>query len=143
MRELRWLAMGLLPALAAAATGVVLFEVIGLRFPVGALIAITLMAGLPIALLHLFIVAAPLYSMAIGRWPLRWWNAALGGFLVGSGPFAILALMLFGGHVMRGEVPDIAGLGIPFLIGGIPGLTGGLVFRAIRGRDPRDVATAA
>lgn len=138
MRDLRWIGMGFLTPLAAAATGVAMAVALGVDLGLGGFIGATLIVGFPIALLHGALVAAPFYAMAIARWPLRWWNAALGGAAAGGGPAAVLGTILWTGHIARGEEAGLAGLGVLILFGAVPGLVGGLVFRAMRGRDPRD-----
>jgi hypothetical protein len=47
--------------------------------------------GFVIAALHL-LLAMPTYSLLRRRWPLTWWNAALGGFVVGALPTGALSL---------------------------------------------------
>lgn len=143
MSALRWVGMAVLTPLAAAATGVAMLNGLDASPGILSFIGVTLIVGLPIALLHYALVGAPFYSMAIARWPLRWWNAALGGALVGAGPAAILGSILLVGHIARGEAVDPGGLGAFVLFGGIPGMVGGLVLRASRGCDPRDLAERA
>lgn len=46
--------------------------------------------GMPIALLHAFAVGLPLYLTVRRRWRLRWWSAAVGGFLTGAVPLLLL-----------------------------------------------------
>jgi hypothetical protein len=140
MSALRWLGMGVLTPLAAAATGVAMAVLLGIKLEPGVFIGVTLIVGLPIALLHYALIGGPFYAMAIRRWPVRWWSAALGGAFVGAGPATIFTAILLIGHWARGEAPDLLGALSVVPFGGVPGLVAGLVFRASRGRDPRDAA---
>lgn len=82
--------------------------------------------GAPIALLHLGL-ALPLCHLLEKRWRLRWWNAALGGALVGAIPIPLI--MLMSSDAPFGTVPrDVAS---SFLGLGFAGFAGGLAFWAV------------
>ena len=83
------------------------------------LLSLFLMFGLLIAAFHIVVLAAPAYFMLSGRWPLRWWNAGLGGALVAMLPFGLLSLGF------RQSWGDYA---IAVLTVGSLGLAGGLAF---------------
>ena len=92
------------------------------------LLALFLMFGLLIAAFHIVILAAPAYLMLSGRWPLRWWNAGLGGALVAMLPYGLLSLGL------RQSWGDYA---FAVLTVGSLGLAGGLAFRLVLRPDRR------
>ena len=75
--------------------------------------------GVPIALIAILVLALPAYLMMRRHWHVRWWNAALAGFIVGMVPGILLG----------------AGTSWEALQVGLAGLVGGLAFWAIvRGR---------
>jgi len=132
----RPLVAGAAAALVAGLTGVAILLFPGFASTPGLILFFGLFIGAPIAAAHGAIVGGPLYYFAGRRWPLRWWNAALGGFVTGMIPVTTLWLMqgadgLFAGHPFQVE-PVAAAL---LLFGG-SGAVGGLVFRAIRGPRP-------
>lgn len=71
--------------------------------------------GVPIALIAIVLLALPAYRLMRRHWHVRWWNAALSGFIVGMVPGALLG----------------AGTSWEALQIGLAGLVGGLVFWAI------------
>ncbi len=79
--------------------------------------------GVPIALIAILVVAVPAYLLMRRHWHVRWWNAALAGFIVGMVPGVLLG----------------AGTSLEALQVGLAGLVGGLAFWAIvrRPRQPR------
>lgn len=85
--------------------------------------------ALAIASLHAACIAAPCYLFLIRRAPLRWWNAALAGLLIGAIPTMLLFAVMVGNWA---EIVPVAASN------GVFGLLGGLTFRALRGLDPRD-----
>ena len=94
-----------------------------------ALLASAYLFGLPLALLHAFLLGLPAYHVLRGRWALTWPRSALGGLIVGGLPTAIVAMLTAGFH------PDALWIaGIPAALGGL----GGLAFRAMIGPPPDD-----
>lgn len=88
----------------------------------------------PIALAHMLLVALPLYAGLVRYWPLRWWNAALAGLLIGATP-STLYIWLWA----AGQNPlAVFGWRIPLFLG-ISGAFAGLTFWAIL-RGGRTVA---
>ena len=77
--------------------------------------------GIPIALVAILILALPVYLVMRSRWHVRWWNAALTGFLAGAAAGAVL-----GGSDLSGAAAF-----------GLAGLVGGLAFWAIVRERPR------
>ena len=75
--------------LAAAATAPMpLAIVLGASAPemgVMLLLAITLF-GFPVALLHVLLLALPVYLLFRRWWHIDWWNSALAGFVIGGLP---------------------------------------------------------
>lgn len=92
------------------------------------LLGLFLMFGLAIAAFHIVLLAAPAYFMLSGRWPLRWWNAGLGGALVAILPYGLISLMT------RQSWWDYA---FALLIVGSLGLAGGLAFWLVLRSAPR------
>ena len=83
------------------------------------LIIFGLLFGIPIAGMAILILALPAYLLLRTRWHVRWWNAALAGFLVAMAP-----------GVLLGGGTSLEALGV-----GLAGLVGGLAFWGIvRGR---------
>ncbi|HEX5183776.1 MAG TPA: hypothetical protein VFW19_11575 [Allosphingosinicella sp.] len=104
----------LVPVLAGAA----LFGLSGSGITAG-IVFLFLIFGLPIALLHLLVLALPAYAVLRHYWPLSWWAASLGGFVVGAIPIGLMSLAS-------------SPLSIdPPMIGGLLGLSGGLAFWAV------------
>ena len=88
------------------------------------LIAGTFLFGMPIALLHAYLIGLPFYAVLSEKWMLTWPRALLGGFLVGAVPTGTVAMLLFGPH------SDI------FWIAGTPGAlgtVGAAAFKAMLG----------
>ena len=80
-------------------------------------IAVPLMVmlfGVPLALVHVLLLALPAYLLLRRRWPVTWANSALLGLLIGALPTAALS-----GGLM------------PLATTGACGLAGGLVFRMV------------
>lgn len=71
--------------------------------------------GVPVALIAIVILALPAYLLMRRHWHVRWWNAALTGFIVGMVPGVLLG----------------AGTSFEALQVGLAGLVGGLAFWAI------------
>ena len=78
------------------------------------LLPLVLLFGFPIALLHVGLLALPLYRVLRRRWRLHWWNAAAAGFAIGAVPMSMLFQALDGAWLT-----------------GLCGLVGGLVFWAV------------
>ena len=86
------------------------------------IIFLALLFGSPVALLHLLFLALPAYVVLRKYWPLCWWSAALGGFIVGAIPAGLLAL----------GASDISPDAMRFsFTAGLLGLSGGLAFWAV------------
>jgi len=83
---------------------------------------LSLLFGLPIALLHLLVLALPAYLVLREYWSLSWWAAALGGFVVGAIPVGLLAL---------GTVDPSSDAVTLSFGGGLLGLSGGVAFWAV------------
>ena len=92
------------------------------------LLGLFLMFGLLVATFHIVVLAAPAYFMLSGRWPLRWWNAGLGGALVAMLPYGLMSLGF--GQSWRNYAFAV-------LIVGSLGLAGGLAFWLVLKLDPR------
>ncbi|HSI18375.1 MAG TPA: hypothetical protein VK980_11430 [Sphingomonas sp.] len=93
-------------------------------------IVASMIVGVPIALIHAFGIALPLYAKLSARRPLRWWSAALGGLFVGTAPAGLIALAVM---VVQGPswgVPLESFLLVGWYLGwlGLAGVAGGLVF---------------
>lgn len=105
---------------AAAFASVIAFMVMmavaaGEATAIGAVLGIGVLAllfGIPIAGVVILILALPAYLLMRRHWHVRWWNAALAGFLIGMAPSALL-----------GGGADLESLGF-----GAAGLVGGLAF---------------
>ena len=87
------------------------------------LLPLVMLFGVPVALLHIGFIAVPIYIALRPRYRLRWWNAALAGFLIGALPMSLLSQAFDG-----------------MAITGLCGLVGGLAFWAVLrpGLDPDD-----
>jgi len=59
--------------------------------------------GVPLALFHASVLALPAYLLLRRRWTLRWWSAALVGFIVGMVPLALLSLDPGYTHYRQGQ----------------------------------------
>ena len=84
---------------------------------------LVLVFGIPIALLHLGLLALPVYMLLRRWWRLQWWNAAAAGFVIGALPMSLLFWSLDGSSMA-----------------GLCGLVGGLTFWAVLkagGNGPR------
>lgn len=110
-------------AAAAAVAPVAAFMAVGdPRQPY--LVAIAFLFGMPVALLHAYLIGLPCYVLLHERWALTWPRALVGGFLVGSAPAGLLSVLLVGPH---GDVLWIAGTP------GLLGTAGAAAFRAMLG----------
>ncbi len=92
------------------------------------LLGFFLLFGLLIAAFHIVVLAAPVYFMLSGRWPLRWWNAGLGGALVAMLPFGLISL---------GFGQSWGDYALAVLTVGSLGLAGGLAFWLVLSLAPR------
>ena len=79
-------------------------------------LGLMLIVGVPLALLHALLVGLPAYLLLRRWWPLRAWNAAAGGFLVGALPVSLLTIR--SGYWPGSEAPAA----------GLCGVAGGLAF---------------
>ena len=99
---------------------------------------------LPVAFLiaaaHAFLIGLPAYLVLRERRPVDWPEALYAGFLIGALPLTVWQLFI---NAMSGEFA----FSIPaFVIFGVLGMIGGLVFRAVVGRPEapeREHETAA
>ena len=92
------------------------------------LVAIAFLFGMPLALLHAYLIGLPFYVVLREKWALTWPRALLGGFLVGAVPAGLVAMLTIGPH------PDV------FWIVSAPGAlgtVGAAAFRAMVGPAPR------
>jgi hypothetical protein len=108
--------------MAAAAAPLPFALVMGIGTPESG-IAVPLMVmlfGVPLALLHVLLLALPAHLLLRRRWPVTWVNSALLGLLIGAVPTAVLS----------------GGL-LPLATSGACGLAGGLVFRMVLRPAPR------
>lgn len=85
-----------LAGLAAAAAAAVQILVDGVAAGADAsdilgLAAFFLIAGFVVASFHALVLGVPGYLL-LRKWPLRWWNAALAGFLIGAVPSGLVWL---------------------------------------------------
>ena len=76
--------------------------------------------GVPVALVAIVVLALPAYLLMRRRWHVRWWNAALTGFIVGMVPGVLL------GAETSWEALQL----------GLAGLVGGLAFWAMVRQRP-------
>lgn len=76
--------------------------------------------GVPVALIAIVVLALPAYLLMRRHWHVRWWNAALTGFIVGG-----LAGSLLGGSDLA-TATQVA----------LAGLVGGLAFWAVVREQP-------
>ena len=88
------------------------------------LVLIAFLFGMPVALLHAYLVGLPFYVVLREKWPLTWPRALLGGFLVGSAPAGVAAMLLVGPH------PDMVWIAAA---PGALGTIGAAAFRAMLG----------
>jgi hypothetical protein len=86
------------------------------------IIFLSLLIGLPIALLHFLVLALPAYAVLREYWPLSWWAAALSGFIVGAMPAGLLGLATLD--------PASDAITLSFAAG-LLGLSGGVAFWAV------------
>jgi hypothetical protein len=107
------------------------------------ILAIFLIFGVPLAALHALLLGWPLYLLLRGRWQLRWWHAALAGFLIGAVPLLLLnvasgpgvdfygtsdaVLIEHGQYTAVGWASMLMGAAVT----GLAGLVGGLAFWAM------------
>lgn len=126
----RSLLAGITAIFAAATAGILAFALFTHQVDLGA-VPFMLVFAVPIAVLHCVFLAAPLYTVMVDRWPLRWWNAGLAGFVIGAIPLPFFMATLSGW-----EVEHLAELPLLILWFGGSGLAGGLAFRAVRGPRP-------
>jgi hypothetical protein len=84
-------------AAAAAVTPVAVFMAIA-DFRQPELVAIAFLFGMPVALLHAYLIGLPFYAVLREKWALTWPRALLGGFVVGAAPAGVVALMTLGPH---------------------------------------------
>ena len=91
------------------------------------LLVMTLLVAMPIAAAHALVLGLPSYLLLRRWWRLRWWSAALGGFVVAVVPAGLLGV-LAANDISLTAVRELAGFGLF-------GLAGGLAFWAVL-RDP-------
>ena len=116
---------GCVTILAAALAGSIGFMFLAGSFDSG-LFLLCLFPAVILASGHMVFIALPVYLMLVDRWPLRWWNAGLAGFLIGAIPISLLSL---------GGGPDAKALLSAILWFGGAGLVDGLAFGVVRGED--------
>ena len=130
--SLRSALSGLAAGLAASLCAVAIVQILILRTFHFHFFIFIFAYGATIAFLHAALIGGTAYIFLIDRWPVRWGNAALTGMLIGAVPAGLFFLAV---AIMTPE----SRYGFePVLFCGFCGLVGGLVFRAVRGRDPRD-----
>lgn len=56
-----------------------------------ALTSLVAIVAIIIACGHALLIALPAYALLSRVWPLRWWNAMIGGAVVGAGPISMLS----------------------------------------------------
>lgn len=93
------------------------------------LIAAAYLFGLPLALLHVYLLGLPAYHLLRVKWALTWRRSALGGLMVGGLPSALLSAFVTDFH------PDAPGAAC---FPGALGALGGLAFRAWIGAPAPD-----
>ncbi len=54
------------------------------------IVVASFIVGAILAAGHMLLLGLPLYGLLSLRWQLRWWSAAIGGFLVGGLPYLVL-----------------------------------------------------
>jgi len=77
--------------------------------------------GMPLALLHAFLLGLPAYHLLRSKWALTWGRSALGGLIVGAIPTTLLS------GLVTDFQPDVLWTAI---FPGALGALGGLAFRA-------------
>lgn len=90
------LGAGFLAAVASVAPVAAFMAIADPRQP--DLIAIAFLFGMPIALLHAYLIGLPFFVVLSEKWALTWPRALLGGFLVGAAPTAAVAMLTLGPH---------------------------------------------
>jgi hypothetical protein len=110
------LSAGTVAAFAAVTPAALL---LGLASMDGWLLLFVYVVGVPVAILHSWVLGLPAYFVLRERWALSWEAAALGGFVVGILPSTALSLVTQGG-----------GIDIWVFIAGMLGAVGGLGFKA-------------
>lgn len=116
------LVAGFVAAFASVAPVAAFMAIADIRQP--DLIGIAFLFGMPIALLHAYLVGLPFYLVLGEKWALTWLRALLGGFLVGAAPTGAAAMLTVGPH------SDIFWLAVA---PGALGTVGGAAFRAMLG----------
>jgi hypothetical protein len=111
----------------AAVTPVAAFVASGAPQQATALVAAAYLFGMPLALLHVFLLGLPAYHLLRSKWKLTWGRSAVGGLVVGGIPTALLSAILSDLH------PDALWT---VCVPGALGALGGLAFRAWIGASP-------
>ena len=93
------------------------------------LVAAAYLFGLPLALLHVYLLGLPAYHLLRARWALTWGRSAFGGFVVGGVPTALLS-----GLVTDFHSDALWAACFPGALGAL----GGLAFRAWIGASPSE-----
>lgn len=91
------------------------------------LLVVTMLVAMPIAAAHALALGLPFYLLLRRWWRLRWWSAALGGFVVAVVPAGLLTLLPENDMTLT-AVRELAELGLF-------GMAGGLAFWIVL-RDP-------
>lgn len=104
----------------------------------------------PVAIVHAFAVALPIYSMLRRRWRASLGACLLGSFLVGAVPMSLpqlLATYPAGLDTWSGGIPTIVGgrptayhyveVAVSAVVFGILGLVGGITFWLVLRRTPK------
>jgi hypothetical protein len=110
------LCAGTVAAFAAVTPAALMFGLISMN---GGLLLFAYVVGVPIAIVHSWLLGIPAYLFLRERWALSWEAAALGGFVVGLLPATVLSLVL-----------DVGGIDFSVVIAGMLGACGGLGFKA-------------
>jgi hypothetical protein len=91
------------------------------------LLVVTLLVAMPIAAAHALALGLPFYLLLRRWWRLRWWSAALGGFVVAVVPAGLMSF-LPANNISLAAVRELAEFGLY-------GLAGVLAFWIVL-RDP-------
>ncbi|MCW3837047.1 hypothetical protein ACFQ1E_13190 [Sphingomonas canadensis] len=92
--------------------------------------ALAVLFGSPVAMLHLLLLALPAYLLLRQRWRIRWWSAALAGAIIAVMPAAVISLVP--DALSASSLAEFIGRAYwsvqPLPALGLAGIAGGLVF---------------
>lgn len=92
--------------------------------------------GTPVAFLHAILLGLPAYLLTQKLNIAKWWAGLVGGFLIGAGPWTILAWIGYGSLTMAYQHGDLKLSPIIGVIGMVSGFTAWLTWHLLRPRMP-------